>query len=191
MITARDLEVVQFISTFKAATAEQIQKVFFPSLRTTNRSLLRIMRSKQFKEIKRDKFLYSRKFVYYYKNKTQVIHNLLLTEFYTLLKTHKGSLVEFEPQYPVMGYYPDAFARHRINNLEHLFFIEVQTSNSDLNIEKYERIFQKYHWEEVWGVFPKIVVISDKNIGFRSKLKVIKINTKFENWEEVLNEKVG
>lgn len=188
MITERDLKVIDFICLVKACTAEQIEKIFFPSRRTANRSLLRITSHPEYKKIiKKKRYDYDMRFIYYYKNDSHLKHKLLIAEFYKLLYLFKGKIVNFQTPFNISGVLPDAFIHYQYNSLNYYFFLEIQISNNDLNFNKYEKIYNSLEWKNKWNTFPRIIIISNRNLNINSELPYIQLNEKYENWKIIFN----
>jgi hypothetical protein len=184
MLVQRDLEIVDFINTFKVASGNQIQKVFGISRTVANRRLVEIIKTKEV-GVKRIRDSFTMNYLYFIEN-NPTKHKLLVTEFYTKL-VKQCEIIKFEKEYKLTGIQPDIFCecKYKINGYRYLMFVEVQLSNIKVDIEKYESYFMNEKWQEKFKIFPRIIVISDKDYKINSSLTIIQIDTKFNNFERV------
>lgn len=191
MITSRDLQAVEFINEFGAATTEQIRQLFYEmgedgkpigqSYTVCKRRLREIIKDTN---IKRKKGPVTNQYIYYVGSPTQRWHKALRTELYCRLKKMEGDLKLFEVEYALPGVKADAFFAYSYGGKGYLYFVEVELSNKGLDVAKYERLYLSK--DHPFPVFPGILVISDKKIKANTKLKIIRVGTDFSNMEAIL-----
>ena len=176
MLTGRDLEVVEFIKRFGVADTHQIARVFFPSKQgetIARRRLNEILESKETR-IQRTEDVYTGRYIYFTR-KSQLYHKKLVTEFYIFLREGPGKILEFEPEYTIENVRCDAFIAYQMEQI-HLFFLEVQISNSLLDIGKYEKLKMAYEEGRVnLPTFPIVVVISRRKLKIDSLVRVVQL----------------
>jgi hypothetical protein len=86
MITARDMQVVEFLKEYKAASTATLAKIFYPSLRVCQNRLNELAKAKQVSRIRRG---VNTEYVYYIKAPPkQLKHKLLVTDFYRVAVGH-------------------------------------------------------------------------------------------------------
>jgi hypothetical protein len=178
MLTNRDYEIVDFINKFKVANSFQIQKVFNMSQTVANRRLRQIVKNK---EIDRMRDYCSMNYLYYTEKPTK--HKLIATEFYSRLVN--VDIIKFEREYVVGNIRSDIYCECKYNDYMYFMFVEIQLSNIEPDIKKYEDYYYSGDWKEKFKVFPRIIVISDRIFKINSELKIIQINSKME-WFDMI-----
>lgn len=183
-LTERDKKVISFLEIFGAADTLQLEKLFFPNAYLARRNLRELADYQEITGISREKCRYTGRYIYYDISKPgQLYHKQLVTEFYLQLRSGPGTVLEYNPRYTLeTGKRPDAFVAYQVGNNVHLFFLEVQISSNRLNLEKYIELKPKWKLKQ----FPKIVVVSNRHFKPKDGLKIYRLNTDYENWQEIL-----
>ena len=93
--------------------------------------------------------------------------------------------MEFIPEYTKLsGIRPDAFITLQNSRRTYLYFAEIQISNNPLDVGKYEQAYITNKQARVFpeGVFPNILVVTDKKIPPGSRyLNIVVVDTGFKN----------
>lgn len=184
MINQRDEQIIDCVKTFGVMYADQIARVFMKgkkeALRIAQRRLKAIIEANELK-VGRDK--YSNKYIYFDKTpNSQLKHKLLIAECYAQLHTIDGNLVEFIPEYSIDNIRADAFFIFESRENRYYNFLEVQISNTPVDIAKYERLCTKGF---PWPVFPRIIVVSNKKITVNTNLTVKAIGTDYKGFGDL------
>jgi hypothetical protein len=179
MLVQRDLEIIDFISTFKAVSSKHIQQVFKISPTVANRRLREVIKTNEIKRI-RDNFTMN--YLYYVEKPTK--HKLIVADFYSQL-INQCEIIKFEREFKVDNIQPDVFCECKKNGYRYLMFVEVQLSNVEVNIQKYEDCFSSGQWKNIFSIFPRIIVISDKRYNIYSKLTIIQIDSEFKEINKI------
>lgn len=182
MLTDRDYEIINFIDTFKAVSGKHIQQVFKISQTITNRRLKQIIKAKEAQRI-RDHCTMN---YLYFTTEKPTRHKLIVTGLYSKF-VRQVEIIKFEREYKLGSLRPDIFCECKKNGYHYFLFIEIQLSNSELNIQKYEDYYYSNEWNELFKIFPRIIVISDKNYKINSPLKIIQIDTKLLSFNQIFN----
>lgn len=177
MFTERDDRIVQYIELVKCANSKHIQTIFNISRNVANRRLLEL--SDRLKKIKKKQNEYGLDLIYYPLNEKPTRHKLLVSEFYSRLINYGGKIIKFETEKLIKNVRSDAYCVYWLNGLYYYFCLEVQISHVKVDIEKYERLSEKVEF------MPRIVVISDQKIDYQGELKIVKVDTKFGNFEDI------
>ncbi len=171
----RDKSLISLIEECKALTTEQVQLLFFPSLRTTQRRLKRLL---EYKTLKRGRERLGEPYYYYLdKRPGQLEHVLGVNWIYIWLRKHVRSWERFhafdwEPDYGLIR--PDGFAS--IKNLgtsefRH-HFVEFDVSDSrhpfDKKVKKYNEFYRNGKYKSLWWSecatgFPSIITVTTGN----------------------------
>ncbi len=181
IVTERDRKVIDFLETFKAATTNTIQELFYPSLRVTQNRLKLLYDNKL---LKRERDHFTSQYIYYVRKPKQLRHDLLLTDFYREM----NKIVEielFEKEFVIADIRTDGFVAYKHKNKGYIAFIEVQIANTPLDIEKYEKLYRSGQYKKYFPIFPLIYVISDKKMP-ETRLKIIRVNEDMSNLGEIL-----
>jgi hypothetical protein len=172
----RDKEILDLIDRLGAASLTQIKKLF---MNGNKQGIIiarrRMKRLYDLKLIKRDRSFINTEYVYFKKN-TLIEHKLALTEFYAALQSFPGKILKFDPEKPLDDIRPDALCDYLYKNNVYQFFIEVHLSNILFDQQKYEDFYAGGKYRQWYPVFPRVVVISDRDVQFKaSKIRYFKI----------------
>jgi len=177
IVTDRDKRAIQFIADYKIATTQTISDLFYPCLRVAQ---IRLKLLSENKHLKRDRDDYTSQFYYYLNKPKQIRHSLLITDFYR--EFSKVAIIEmFKIEFVIEDIRADAFIAYEINGKKDIAFLEVQVSNTPLDVDKYEKLnksgkLKKYNFPK----FPTLFALTNKTIP-KTNLKVIKINEDTSN----------
>lgn len=187
LVTERDQRIVDFLDTMKVAKSSQIQRIFFRGSSQAkilcNRRMLRMYKGKV---VKRDRAFINTEFIYYRKKIAQVDHSLYVTEFYAQLTGLNGEVIvyEVEKDFDIMR--PDAAIDYLYKGKVYQLFLEVHLSTLPFNQQKYEDFYSTGRWRNNYDVFPRIIVVTDRNLQFKeSKLKFIKLPLSMKGIENI------
>lgn len=147
-MTEREMNILLFLTNVRVATTKQIQEMFFKGLHHSV-SYRRLQILVDNKMLKRNYYHLNNKNIYVYyldkkPSKKNILHDLLITEFYIQLNKYQFNILEFERNPIVAGIIPDAiikFTKPNTHN-EKYIFLEVQLSTHDC-ISKYYNIKSK------------------------------------------------
>lgn len=134
MLTSRDFEIIEFLSTYKVASTTVLHYFFFPSLSACQKRLLRLIKGKH---IKRARDSISNEYFYYLKKPKQVNHSLKITELYMEL-SKKYLIKHFKIEVPIGSIRPDAIFGYVENSIPKIGMLEVELSNKEFDRKKYE-----------------------------------------------------
>lgn len=176
IVTNRDKEVLLFIEKFKVATTDTIWQLFYPSLRVSQTRLKLLHDNKL---IKRDRDHFTSQYYYYIRKPRQLRHDLLLTDFYREMD-RKAEIELFKKEFTIGDIRSDGLIAYKNNHKRFIAFIEVQISNTPLDIKKYEKLYKTKLYKNYFPAFPLIYAITDKSIP-STNLKIIKINEDMSN----------
>jgi hypothetical protein len=179
MLVQRDLEMIDFINTFKVVSSKHIQQVFKISPTVANRRLKEVIKTNEVKRI-RDNFTMN--YLYYVEKPTK--HKLIVTEFYSRL-INNCEVIRFERECKLENIRPDVFCECKKNGYQYLMFIEVQLSNLEVDIKKYEDYFVSDQWRDTFKIFPRIIIISDKEYKTSSLLTIIQLGINFDGFNNI------
>lgn len=184
--------ILDLIDKFKVCDVTQIARLYYKnnkySIQDAQLKLSRLVKEKTLKRIRND--INSRYIYYSGKDPAQIQHKLLITEIYVRLAQEIGeSNLEIILEYTqVKGIRPDAFIKVVHNRRIYYFFVEVHISNNPFDFQKYENTFISKTYTNVFpeGVFPSIIIISDKKVDhIKSPLRYIVIDKDFSNLHKV------
>lgn len=161
-MTARDYEIIEFVSYYKVASTDTIQQLFFPSLRICQRRL-KILHEQ--KHLNRSRDSINNQYVYYLRRPAQLRHSLLVTDFYRELSKYCN--VEVFKIEPTLGRIrPDAVIGYSVNGQNRLGLLEVEISHKGFDYAKYN----SFDFSAYFPVRPRLFVVSDKTIAVDCKL---------------------
>jgi hypothetical protein len=170
MITQRDIQVVDFLETYKAATSSTLIQLFYPSVSVGCRRLTALTTAGA---VKRERGNVSIQYIYYIKRPAQLRHCVALTTFYAgFCKQYK--VVHFKKEPTIGNIRPDAMIGYIDNDVEAVAFVEVELSNKGIDIAKY-KAFEQLGCKKYFDTMPKIIVVTDKNYETCDKYEVWKI----------------
>jgi len=179
MITPRDKKAIEFIEKFKIASTSTLQTLFYVSERVAQRRLTLLT---EHKELKRTREHISKEYLYYIKKPKQLKHMLLLTDFYREVVKAGIEVIAFENEVTIFeGLRPDGFITYSYNGNTFIAFIEVHISNNKLDLDKYKRLLKTGAYKKVLPIFPKLIVITNKNIPESKDFKILQISEEMGN----------
>jgi hypothetical protein len=175
MITKRDRQVLNYLTEYKCAHTSTLA-MFYPSIQVARRRLKILCRSH---EIKRARDNINKEYIYFISKPKQLRHSVLLTDF---LREFSGvaTIESCKTEVAIGNLRSDALIGYREHGKRYLAFVEVQISNSALDVQKYEKLYYSKEWEKKLPQFPVIFAITDKKIP-ETTLKVIRINEDLSN----------
>ena len=185
MIMPTEQKVLDFLDTFNCATTSQLTKLFYDTKYPYNKSRRRLKILYDNKHIERERNSVSMEYVYYLRKNNQFRHSLILTEFY--IKLHEiAEIDKFEVEQPYGNIRPDGMCICGYKIFTHYFFIEVHISNNKFNQDKYISYYGSREWKQYFDVFPKIIIISDKQVKINpTNLKFIQISQSCEDINKI------
>lgn len=158
MFTSRDLEIRDFLDTYKIASTSTLAHFFFPSNWAAYKRLRYLAEHGQVKRI-RDSI--NNEYMYCTKKPKQLRHSLLVTDFYReFSKLHEIKTFKTEPQLGSIR--PDAVFGYIENGKNHIGLLEVEISNKGFNINKYEKFFTSQEYKQYFPIMPIIFVAGNK-----------------------------
>ena len=134
MLTSRDMQTIEFLEQYKIARTTTIAKILYPSLRVAQRRLKVLFDAK---EVKRYADAETDEFIYFIKKPKQVLHSLLVTEFYRYM-IENYNVEKFKIEVELDTIRPDAMFRYNNNGKKYLGVLEVEISNNGTTPEKYD-----------------------------------------------------
>jgi hypothetical protein len=187
LITERDQAIIDFISKVGAATSGQIARIFCRELKQSrciaNRRLASLYR---LKKLKRERPFINQEYIYFC-DKGILEHKLTVAEFYANLFNLPGKILKFEVEKPLDNIRPDIICDYLYKNNVYQYFGEVHLSTKPFNQDKYELFFESGKYKQWYSVFPRIIIISDRDIKLKTtKLKYIKIPLSCKGLESLL-----
>lgn len=198
MIMDRDREIILYLEKYKYATIDQIQKIFFKwqthSYVIARRRMAEIRNAGYVKSI-RDNEL--NKMVYIYndgKIKPPDRHRLLILDVLANLHYNgfKVQTFEVEKFWQNGAIRSDGFTVFTLeSNTKRRFqyFIEVQLSNNDCNLEKYDILYRTGEVQKYLGrdIYPKLLLVTDRDINtICNSCSVVKLNTKLDEFVNII-----
>lgn len=160
MLTGRDNEILNFIALHGGITIYQCAKMFFKKAKYGEdlaRKRLKKLATEDILNYDQDWVTNQR--VYFIKKKPSS-HSLMLTNFYTELASLGAEIIEFNREYKLEGVCrPDGFIVFTYNNKAKLAFIEIDMQHKT-NIDKYEKLFDTNLFQNEYGTFPQLIIIS-------------------------------
>lgn len=170
MITKRDSQILKYLQEYKCAHTSTLA-AFYPSVQVARRRLRILCESRQIGRV-RDNI--NAEYIYYLTKPKQLRHAVLLTDF--LREFSRIATIEScKPEVAIGNVRADALIGYKRKGIRQLAFIEVQISNTPMDIQKYEKLYYSKEWEKKIPLFPTIIAITDKKIP-ETKLQVIRVN---------------
>jgi len=179
MLTTRDMQVVEFLKTNKAASTETIAEIMFPSLSACQKRLKVLFVTKN---LKRVRCHLNAQYVYYTKLPSQFRHSLLVTDFYRELHK-KCEIINYKIE-PVLGdIRPDALVAYKYKGRSYLALLEVEISHKGFDYGKYDRFYSSGVYKSFFPVMPTIFIVGDntKNPPVSTQVIYKQISTDFFN----------
>lgn len=82
----------------------------------------------------------------------------------------QGRLIEFTLEKSMGELRPDAVCRIAKGNQLHIICAEIERSNNKFNQDKYEKFYRSREYRKYFEVFPKVIVICDRQINFNQSM---------------------
>ena len=181
MITARDMDVINFLDDFKVARTSTIASLFYPSLRVAQKRLETLA---DYEEVNRARDNINSEYVYYLKKPKQLRHSLILTDFYREL-AKSVTIIGFRSEVTIEHLRADGLVGFVKNGKSHAAFIEVQLANTPLDIGKYEKLYHSGAYKRYFESFPLIFAVTNKQTP-KTFLRVIPIRI-----EQIIKQKLN
>ena len=158
----RDMKVINFVKEFKAVSASTIARLYFPSLATAERRLRKLVDNKKLYR-SRDNIL--SEYIYYTKKPTNIKHCLKIAEVYSLLTTNNDiQLIKYKREYEIKyrnkSLRADLMAVIKSNGKLLPVLIEIDLTKAYNN--KYTEYINSKHYQQLFPIVPKIIVISNR-----------------------------
>jgi len=170
MVTERDKSIIAFLEKYHVANTDTINELFFNNLKSCHRRLKVLSENKI---IRRSREHFTMQYNYYIRKPQQLRHKLLLTDFYRELNK-LVDIQHFDNEVSYGSIRADGLVAFRYKKRGYIALIEVHISNNPL-IQKYEKFFYSGEYKKYFPTFPKIYVISNKNIPDSKNFEVITI----------------
>ena len=184
VLTQRDREIIQAVTTLKALTSTQIERLFYSSQQAQALRCKKLVDHKKLKRIRKDNWS---PYLYYLGKKPKQIQSILATsEFYTRCITSGLNVTYIEREKPfILGdgrftLIPDAVITIEKDGVEYEFFIEVDNTK-ELSTAKYYKAYKEYGF-----LPPPIISISDRRRrDIFKELEVIKLRLNLDDFEKI------
>lgn len=184
VLTQRDREIIQAVTTLKALTSTQIERLFYSSQQAQSRRCKELVNHKNLKRFRINNWT---PYIYYIGKKPAQIQSILaISEFYTLCIENNLNVtyVEREKRYEFdegkFVIVPDALIVIECDGVEYEFFIEVDNTK-ELSTSKYYRAYMEYGF-----LPPPVISISDrKRRNVFDGLEIIKLKLNLSNFKEI------
>ena len=179
----RDNEIIEFLKNCKCADTFTIHNIFFKgALRTTQLRLQKLEEAGYIKSFREDIL---KPKIYYVKNKPKSYkHAIKVSQFIGELHKQNIEILKYKVPYKIGNIIADGLFVIRVNEDVKILFLEVELQKY-FNLNKYNELYYSRAWKEVFPVFPKIVVVSDKRVDTDKKFNIIKIDTEFKNIDDI------
>ena len=184
VLTQRDREIIQAVTTLKALTSTQIERLFYSSQQAQSKRCKELVNHKKLKRFRINNWT---PYIYYLgKKPTQIQSILAISEFYTLCIENNLNVtyIEREKRYEFdegkFVIVPDALIVIEHDGVEYEFFIEVDNTK-ELSTSKYYRAYMEYGF-----LPPPVISISDrKRRNIFDGLEIIKLKLNLTNFSEI------
>ena len=180
----RDNEIIEFLKNCKCADIFTIHNIFFKDckIRTTQIRLQKLEESGYIKSFREDIL---KPKIYYVKNKPKSYkHAIKVSQFIGELHKQNIEILKYKVPYKLENIIADGLLVVRIDGEVRILFLEVELQKY-FNLQKYQELYYSRSWKEVFPVFPGIVVVSDKRVDTDKKFNIIKIDTEFNNIDDI------
>lgn len=167
ILTERDNQIIDFLTTYKCATTSTISKLFFnDSLRPCNRRLKHLREHGFIKSSQ--EYVSTEKIHYINKKPSQLKHSCICSHFACMMKLNNNILKE-KIEFKIGNIRSDLLM---ITDKPDIFLIEIcNTKPFDLN--KYIKLKNSFAWKNFFPFFPTIIVISDKPVKKTKEINII------------------
>ena len=160
-LTQRDMNIISFIKEYKIANTSTIQRLFFPSLATTEKRLRLLV---EHKYLNRYRGNILSEYVYYKGSRpTNIKHSLLISDIYSKLATEYDLIKcrrEYEIKYKSNILRADILAIVKLNGRVVPCLIEIELTKAYSN--KYTDYMNSGYFLQLFGEKPIIVIISNR-----------------------------
>lgn len=177
MLTDRDNAVISFLDDFEVATTSQLHNMFFSNV-SLRYCQVRLNKLVEYKELKRVRTHIDQEYLYCVDIPKQLKHFFIRTNLYfECLKYY--TVDQWVNRLQIGKVMPDGYCQLVDHNICFGLFIEVHRSNNIFNQTKYENLYLSGLWKERFNSFPRVLVVTDKNIKLapsKIKFRVIDIN---------------
>ena len=180
----RDNEIIEFLKNCKCADTFTIHNIFFKDckIRTTQIRLQKLEEAGYIKSFREDIL---KPKIYYVRNKPKSYkHAIKVSQFIGELHKQNIEILKYKVPYKVGNVIADGLFVVKIDGEVNILFLEVELQKY-FNLNKYNELYYSRAWKEIFPVFPKIVVVSDKRVDKDNKFNIIKIDTEFKNIEYI------
>lgn len=184
VLTQRDNEIIQAVTTLKALTSTQIERLFYSSQQAQSKRCKQLVNHKKLKRFRVNNWT---PYIYYIGKKPSQLQSILaISEFYTLCVVNglNVTYIEREKRYEFNDgefvIVPDALIIIEHCGVEYEFFIEVDNTK-ELSTSKYYRAYMEYGF-----LPPPVISISDrKRRNIFDGLEIIKLKLNLSNFNEI------
>lgn len=181
-LTDRDRAIIEFLKLNKCADTESLSHIFFSSsLRACQNRLKKLVDNGNIKAFRENILTQN---IYYVRRKpVSYKHALKVTQFIAEIHKLNYEIIKYRVPYKLSNIIADALFIIKVNNKVIPIFLEVELTKF-FDLEKYQKLYYSRTWKEVFPMFPKIIVITEKKVKTDKKLDIIKIDTAFSNMQE-------
>lgn len=185
MLQDRDKQVLDFLEKYKCATTADITKAFYKNSKVSNRRL-KLMRENGL--IKSTREYVSQGYTHYINKKpTNLEHSLKLSSFIAELLDKEIEILKSFTEYKVGNVRSDCLLVLKYKDKVKLYFVEV-INYKKFDIKKYQKLISdNASWEQVFPIFPSILVVGDKEVDKNKILDIVEINSNFTNIDNLLD----
>ena len=159
------MDVIEFIQNYKIARASTLIELFYKNPIVGRRRLTELVR---LKELKRERPNNTSEFYYFIKKPKQIIHSILVTDFYAFLNKY-SKIEKFKIEVDCGSIRPDAVFIYEKDGRRLPGFLEVEISNKGFDYAKYERYIRAREYEQKFHIIPTIWTVK-KIIGFKDNI---------------------
>lgn len=188
MLTSRDLKMLEFIEEYEGLTINQASKIFFKGKYSKDMARKRLKILADNKILKYSTVWSCKERIYYKATNTMTAHKKILIDFYAEMISHGAEVLEFKKEVKYMEgtLRSDGFMYIKYKNRKFIMFIEVDFTHST-DISKYELLCHTNELQDEWGVFPKLIIITEHEKKYRSNEFLIQtLNHNLENFTSIL-----
>lgn len=176
MITDRDAKILEFINIYGGITIKQCAKLFFNKAKYSEDLARKRLKKLYDNEVLKYEEDWATNQRVYFNKKKPSSHSIMLMNFYAELICHGANVIQFEKEYKVENICrPDAFVIFQNNNKAKIAFLEVDMSHRT-DISKYEKLFDTNMFQDQYGTFPELILISstkEYETGYPFSIKVL------------------
>lgn len=198
LITDRDRQIILHLEKYKYATLDQIQKIFFKeqthSYTIARRRMAEIRKAGYVKSVKDVEL---NKLVYIYNDSKikppdrhrLIVLDVLATLHYNGFNVQTFDVEKFWQNGAIRSDAITVFTLESNQKRRYQYFIEVQLSNNECNLEKYDVLYKTGEVQEYLGrdIYPRILLVTDREINsYCASCTIIKLNTKLDEFVSVI-----